>query len=52
MMIKLVTDYWILVHTEPLTCQEYTSSRCNKYRIDTWLEGFNLLKHPWEPRKC
>ena len=21
---------------------------CYKYRIDTWLEGFNLLKHPWK----
>ena len=29
-----------------------SSEKHNKYRIDTWLEGFNLLKHPWEARKC
>ena len=36
----------------PIALDYQPANLCSLSNIDTWLEGFNLLKHLWEPWKC
>ena len=49
--LQVLAYMYMMFHTNQRK-KIMASKICNMYRIDTWLEGFNLLKHPWEPRKC
>ena len=44
---------WLQIQSQSMQISKFSGQTpLDKYRIDTWLEGFNLLKHQWEQRKC